>query len=184
MTAVKNAPSLIGGAAVLAAATIGLTTGLAPASAAPTQTPGVNLNVLQDPANAAQYRAQVRGVFPMNEYDAHGFINNLDTGNGAYGGIGYNIFGDDPDSNDPLLGDHFYYNGPRNEGGGYLIAQPDGISYYQDISVPKYLLDEDFDFDGGTETDEIYVEVKFVDGDGGVRKAYTNAVSRVFDAAG
>jgi hypothetical protein len=38
----RNVASLIGGASVLAAA-VGLTAGLAPATAAPTQTPGANL---------------------------------------------------------------------------------------------------------------------------------------------
>jgi hypothetical protein len=170
-------------ALALAAATVGLTAGLAPASAAPTQTPGVHLNIIQSPHNDGAYIVQVRGVFPMNEYDAHGFINNLDTGTGAHGGIGYKIFGDDSGSNDQLRGEQFIGNGPRNGAGGYLLAKPEGISYYQDITVNKDQLDEDFDFQGGTETDEIYVEVKFIDGDGGVRKAYTNEVSRVFDPA-
>jgi hypothetical protein len=78
MTALKNIPLVA--AAALAATTLGLTVGLAPASAAPTQTPGTTLAVTADPANPGYYRLAVKGTFPMNEHDAHGFINNLEPG--------------------------------------------------------------------------------------------------------
>ena len=79
MSAFKNIPSLIGGTAVVAAATIGLTAGPAPASAAPRPS-GATIYVFPDPANSANYRVMITGVFPMSEYDAVGFINNINTG--------------------------------------------------------------------------------------------------------
>lgn len=177
MNAAKNIKTLIAAAAAIATTTIGLTVGLAPASAAPTQqTPGTTLSVTPDPANAGYYRLAVKGMFPMNEYDAHGFVNNLGTGEFP-GGMDYGLFGDDPDSNDRLVGPMYAYRvaAPST---GYVIAESDGIHFFQVISVPKSLLNEDegvFD-----DTDEVYVEADFVDGDGGKRRAYTNPVSGVF----
>jgi hypothetical protein len=173
----KNIP-LVAAAVALAATSIGLTAGLAPASAAPTQTPGTTLSVTPDPANSANYyRLAVKGMFPMNEYDAHGFINNLETGEHP-GGIDYGLFGDDPDSNDRLLGNMYAYRGAATRSTGHLTAESDGIHFFQIISVPKSLLNEDdgvFD-----DTDEVYVTAEFVDGDGGKRRAFTNPVSGTF----
>jgi hypothetical protein len=176
MNTARNISSLLAAAAALAA--VGLTTGLAPVSAAPTQTSGTTLSVTPDPANSANYyRLAVKGMFPMNEYDAHGFINNLNTGTlPGGGGINYVILGDDPDSNDHVIGAHFYRAGTRST--GYLTAESDGIHFFQIISVPKSLLNEDdgaFDY-----TDEVYVVADFVDGDGGKRKAFSNPVSGTF----
>ncbi|WP_006242023.1 hypothetical protein [Mycolicibacterium tusciae] len=174
MNTTKTIPLI---AAAAALATIGPTAGLAPASAAPTQTPGTTLVVYQDPDNAGYSRLAVKGMFPMNEYDAHGFINNLETG--AYpGGIDYGLHGDDPDSNDRLLGNMYAYRGAAPRSTGYLTAESDGIHFFQIISVPKSLLNEDdgvFD-----DTDEVYVVAEFVDGDGGKRSAYSNPVSGTF----
>jgi hypothetical protein len=177
MNTMKNI-GLAAAAAAVAAATTGLTAGLAPASAAPTQTQGTTLSVTPDPANPGYYRLAVKGMFPMNEYDAHGFINNLETGESP-GGMDYGIHGDDPDSNDRLLGNMYAYRGAGGtRSTGYLTAESDGIHFFQIISVPKSLLNEDdgvFD-----DTDEIYVVADFVDGDGGKRTAFTNPVSGTF----
>ncbi len=179
MNAVRNIPTLVAAAAAIAAATIGLTVGIAPASAAPTQTPGTTLSVTPDPANSENYyRLAVKGMFPMNEYDAHGFINNLETGEFP-GGIDYGIIADDPGSDGGgLLGNMYGYRGAATRSTGYLTAESDGIHFFQIISVPKSLLNEDdgvFD-----ETDEVYVTAEFVDGDGGKRSAFTNPVSGTF----
>jgi hypothetical protein len=180
MNAAKNIPTLVAAAtAALAAVTVGLTAGLAPASAAPAQTPGASLVVTSDPANSANYRVVVKGVYPMNEYDAHGFINNIGTGE-RVGGMDYAIKGDDPDSNDLILGDRHFNPGAGHGQSGYLVAESDGIHYFEIISVPKGLLNEDFKFDGTDATDEVYVQADFIDGDGGVRTQYTNPVSGSF----
>jgi hypothetical protein len=175
MNTLKNIP-VIAAAAALAATTIALTAGLAPASAAPTQTPGTTLEVVPDPVNAGHHRVAVRGVFPMNEYDAHGFINNLGTGTSP-GGMDYRLFGDDPGSNDAQIGNTFAYRAPFPST-GYLHAEADGIHFGQLISVPDSLLNEDVGaFDN---IDEVYVEADFVDGDGGKRTAITNPDTGVY----
>jgi hypothetical protein len=176
MNTLRTIP-LVAAAATVAATALGLTAGLAPASAAPTQTPGTTLVVYPDPTNAGYYRLAVKGMFPMNEYDAHGFVNNLETGEWP-GGMDYGVHGDDPDSNDRLLGNSYAYRGSAPRSTGYLTAESDGIHFFQIISVPKSLLNEDdgvFD-----DTDEIYVIADFVDGDGGKRTAFTNPVSGTF----
>lgn len=177
MNATKNIPTLIA-AAALAATTVGLTAGLAPASAAPTQTPGTTLVVSPDPQNGEKYRrVNVKGMFPMNEHDAHGFINNLETG-AHPGGVDYGVFADDPDSSDRLIGPTYQYRGAGTRSTGYLTAESDGIHFFQIISVPTRLLNEDVGrFDN---VDEVYVQVDFVDGDGGIRTAYTNPVRGAF----
>lgn len=163
---------------IAAAALVGLSTGLTPASAAPTQTPGTTLVVYPDPANAGYYRLAVKGNFPMNEHDAHGFINNLETGEFP-GGIDYGIIADDPGfDGGGLLGNMYAYRGAATRSTGYLTAESDGIYFFQIISVPKSLLNED---DGAfDDTDEVYVMAEFVDGDGGKRIAYSNPVSGAF----
>jgi hypothetical protein len=177
MTAIKNIPALVAAAAGLAAATIGLTAGVAPVSAAPPQTPGTTLVIIPDSQNGENYRrVNVKGVFAMNEHDAHGFINNL--GTGTYpggGGINYVVLGDDPDSNDHAIAAAFHRAGTRST--GYLTAEPDGIHFFQILSLPTSLLNED---DGADDLDEVYVRADFVDGDGGTRSAVSNPVSGNF----
>ena len=89
----------IGLAAATAATVIGPAAGVAPPSAAPAQTPVANLFVFVDPASSGNYRVTVKGVIAMDEYSAHGYINNLTTGK-IPGGIEYVLLGDDPDVND------------------------------------------------------------------------------------
>lgn len=171
-----NAINKIGLAAALAAATIGLGTAV-PASAAPTQTPGANLYIFNDPASHGNYRVTVKGLFPMSEYDAHGYINNINTGKRP-GGIEYNIHADDPDNNDARIKGEFFPGAGKGPGPGYLVAEADGIHYHREFVLPWNALNEDdglFD-----DTDEIYVYVRFIDADSGVRRAYTNALSGVY----
>jgi hypothetical protein len=179
MNAPKRIPLVA--AAAVAVTAIGLTAGLGTASAAPTQTPGTTLVIIPDHLNGPDYvRVNVKGVFPMNEYDAHGFINNLDTGTlPEGGGINYILLADDPDSNDSAIGAYFYRAGTQST--GYLTAESDGIHFFQIISVPKGLLNEDDGvIDAMDDTDEVYVDARFVDGDGGQRSAYSNVVNGTF----
>ena len=171
MTAVK----MVGLAAATAAMAIGLAAGTAPASAAPTATAGHTLNIQPYPGNPSAYLVTVKGVFPMDEYSAHGYINNISTGERP-GGIEFNIHADDEGGDPRLSGLFIPGTGPRDNGD--LRAQSDGIHYFQTISVPKNLLNEDSGvFD---DNDEIFAYVRFVDGDSGVRRAYTNAITALF----
>jgi hypothetical protein len=170
MSPTNNIASLIGGVAV-AAAVIGLTAGLAPAAAAPTQN-GAHLAIAQDPANPANLLVAVFGTFPMNGYDAHGFINNLNTGS-VPGGMRFEIYGDDPGEGDRTVTLNRWFAGADTKSGG-LYATDTGIHYRRDYVVPK----SDFNEDHGAfdDTDEIYARATFVDGGGGNRRQYSNAV--------
>jgi hypothetical protein len=94
----------------------------------------------------------------------------------------YGVHGDDPDSNDRLLGNSYAYRGAGGtRSTGYLTAESDGIHFFQIISVPKGLLNEDDGvIDAMDDTDEVYVDARFVDGDGGQRSAYSNVVNGTF----
>jgi hypothetical protein len=175
MTTFKNIGTLIGAAAVAAAA-VGLTVGLAPASAAPTQS-GANLTIYPDTATPGNYRLVVSGVYRMSEYDAHGFINNINTGERP-GGIAYSYQGDDPGQHDPSVTSSGWYPGAGVHHGGYLRAESDGIHYHQEISVPKGQLNEDPNY--FDDNDEIYVVVNFIDGDGLGRIQVSNVITNLF----
>jgi hypothetical protein len=164
-----NAITKFGTAAMVATAA-GLTLGLAPATAAPTQS-GANLWVFPDPANSANYRVTVKGMYPMSEYDAHGYINNI-SNDSTPGYILYIIAGDDGRTQ---IIENVRYDGAGPRDGGYLRAEADGIHFLQEISVPRDYLNEDSDG-----ADEVFVAARFVDVDQGVRTAYTNVVTGEF----
>lgn len=160
-------------AAVLGAATIGLTLGLgsAPASAA-TNSPTLSITGI----GGGQCQVLVAGVFQMDQYSAHGYINNL--GNG---GMRYNLWGWDPsDSNDALW--TTLYSGaslPGTHAGSDLYAGPQGIHYHRRFQLPCYALNEDTGWLSGPR-DEIFVQARFVDGDGGVREQFSDFVFGYF----
>jgi hypothetical protein len=68
----KTITALMGGAATIAAV-VGMTAGLAPAAAAPAQS-GATVYVYEDPKNPNNYRVSIKGVFPMQQPDAVGFL--------------------------------------------------------------------------------------------------------------
>jgi hypothetical protein len=159
-----TAPALIGVA-------LGLTAGLAPASAAPQPSPGVTLGVTIDPANPANYVVRVQGKFPMSEGDAYDRLDHLGPG----GGMDYTVYADDPGENDGPIGIPHGFIGRPGPPGGSVLATPAGLAFFRDISVPKSDLNED---DG---TDEIYVRVRFVSGNGaGDLRANSEAISADF----
>jgi hypothetical protein len=170
MSATKNIASLIGGAAVAAAA-IGLTAGLTPAAAAPAQN-GANLAIAQDPANPANLLVAVFGTFPMNGYDAHGFINNLNNGY-APGGMRFELYGDDNGEGDRTVTLNRWFAGADTKSGG-LYATDTGIHYRRDYVVPKSDLNEDDAF--YNDIDEVYAKATFVDCCWGNRSQYSNVV--------
>lgn len=172
----KHIALLAGGVELLAAVAIGLTAGAAPATAAPTQN-GANLQIYPDPANSANVRITVDGVFRMSEYDAHGFINNINTG-AKPGGIVYYYNADDPGQNDVSVTGSRFFPGAGVHDGGYLRAESDGIHYRQEISVPKGELNEDPNY--FDDNDEIYVQASFIDGDGVARLQTSNVITSIF----
>src|SRR5258705_12299735 len=83
MNARRKITSLLGGAATIAAV-VGMTAGLTPASAAPSQSPGSNLTIVDQNITGAGYnRVIVQGVYPMQKPDAVGYLNNLTAGCGG-----------------------------------------------------------------------------------------------------
>jgi hypothetical protein len=158
--------------AVIAAAAVGLTAGLTPASAAPAQSGG-ELYISPDPTNSANYRVFIKGVYPMSEYDAHGYINNIDNGE-TQGYMVYDLFGDDGSRSDLVMPAR-QYKGAGEDDFGHLRAESDGIHFYRVISLPKGQLNEDTDG-----RDELYARAIFVDSDWGTRTAHTNVVTGNF----
>jgi hypothetical protein len=162
--------SVMSGAAMIAGI-VGLTAGLAPASAAPSQSPGATLSVVpQDIVNADYNRLILYGVFAMQEADAVGFVTHL-MDNGC-GGMHYIVWGDD--GKEQYL---FDKNFPGTSEGieGFLRASSRGLEYRRELLVPKGTLDEDKDG-----TDEIFVRARFVDGDCVSRVQNTNVVTGNF----
>jgi hypothetical protein len=165
----KIMAALMGGAAMTAAA-MGLTAGLAPATAAPA---GAKLSVF--PVNTATHRVTIEGVFPMSEADAVGFINNINTG-ALPGEMSYAIYGDDP-TGISNRGVH-RFPGAGVQEMGHLIATPDGLHYLRILELPRGVLNEDDNaFDN---EDEIYVRAQFRDADGGTRAQISNVVTANF----
>jgi hypothetical protein len=185
MKASTTTVSLIGAASVIAGA-VGLTAGVAPAAASPAQS-GATLYVNEDAANHNNYRLAIKGVFPMLQADAVGYLVHVNDGNypggPGQGGMSYLLQGDDGNGfpGDKNLSSHFF-PGTQTGGEGYLRAGPEGIEYLREISVPKNKLDEDTG--PINEEDEIYAVATFRDGDGGGRIQYSQKIVRYFEAPG
>ena len=76
--------------------------------------------IAQDPANTGQLLVSVFGTFPMDGYDAHGFLNNLNTGS-VRGGMRYEIYGDDDGSGDRTISLNRWFAGAGSRGEGHLM---------------------------------------------------------------
>jgi len=164
MSTRKTITTLVGGVAMVATV-FGMTTGLAPASAAPSQSPGSTLNIVdQNFTGPGKNRVIVYGVYPMQKPDAVGYLNNLT----ACGGMHYIVWGDD--GNEQYLFDR-NYPGVHDDVDGFVRATDRGLEYLQQFVVPASVLDEDKDG-----TDEVFVRARFVDGDCGSRIQNTNVV--------
>jgi hypothetical protein len=165
----KKIATLIGGAATVAAV-VGMTAGLTPATAAPSQSPGSMLTIVDQNITGAGYnRVIVQGVYPMQKPDAVGYLNNLTAG---CGGMHYIVWGDD--GNEQYLFDR-NYPGVHEDIDGFVRASDRGLEYLQQFVVPSSVLDEDKDG-----TDEVFVRARFVDGDCGSRVQNTNVVTGNF----
>lgn len=121
-------------------------------------------------AGSGYSKVAVSGVFAMSQADAQGFIYNI--GNG---GMEYRIMGFDFSGHDRRF---TYYGGPAMPGthaGGWLYAGTEGIHFYREVVVSNSVLNEDTGWTDGP-GDEIFVNARFVDGDGGVRAVDSNQV--------
>ncbi len=168
MNARKKITSLMGGAAMIATV-VGTTAGIAPASAAPSQSPGATLTIVdQNITGPGKNRVIVYGVYPMEKPDAVGYLNNL-TG---CGGMHYIVWGDD--GKEQYLFDR-NYPGVHDDIDGFVRATDRGLEYLQQFVVPASVLNEDNDG-----TDEVFVRARFVDGDCGSRIQNTNVVKGSF----
>jgi hypothetical protein len=172
-TAVRSGAAVIG-------TVFGLTAGLAPAAAAPTPS-GATLFFCKDFVNTGNYRMTVRGVFPMAEADAVGYLVHINDNPALPGGMKYRMTGDDGgDGDDPRFYDYFPGGGETFD--GYLKATPQGLAYMRVISIPRTQFDEDNNL--LDDQDEVYAEATFKDADGGERTQYSQKVVGDFEVAG
>jgi hypothetical protein len=186
MKATKKLTVLLGGAAAISTI-VALTAGAATSAASPAQS-GATLYVCQDVGNPSNYRVSIKGVFPMQQPDAVGFLTHINdgkypTGPGP-GGMIYHVAGDDgngwPGDRDILPST--FVPGAQVDGEGYVKAGPDGLEYLREISIPR----KNFDEDNGliNDEDEIYAVAMFRDGDGGERHQSSQKIVRYFEVSG
>jgi hypothetical protein len=169
MSPTKRIAALMGGA-VVTAGIVGMATGSAPASAAPSQSAGSLLTIVdQDITGTGYNRVIVQGTYPMQKPDAVGYLNNLTAG---CGGMHYIVWGDD--GNEQYLFDR-NYPGVHDDVDGFIRATDRGLEYWQQFLVPASVLDEDKDG-----ADEVFARARFVDGDCGSRVQNTNVVTADF----
>jgi hypothetical protein len=169
MNARKKIPSVLGGAATLAAV-VGRTAGRTPASAAPSPSPGSNLTIVDQNITGAGFnRVIVRASIRCRSRTRSVYLNNLSAG---CGGMRYIVWGDD--GNEQYLFDR-NYPGVHNDIDGFIRASDRGLEYLQQFVVPASVLNEDKDG-----TDEVFVRARFVDGDCGSRVQNANVVKGEF----
>lgn len=165
----SNTKSLTGGAAVVLTI-VGLTAGMAPASAAPKQTSGATLSVVTDIVNPAYNRLIFSGVYPMEEYDAAGYVTHV--GESSFGGMSYSVYADD--GTQKYLDDR-HFPGTSKGPEGDLWASRRGLEYRRELLYPKGFLNKNLDG-----VDRIYVRAVFTDADGGQRIQFTNVAEGHF----
>ena len=165
-------------AAVIGATTVGLAVGLttAPAAAAPA---AGNVYLAITKRSNGSYWVHMSGSFPMSEYDAHGYMNNL----GSRGGMIYRLYGDDDGSNDQVLHTFGRIPGtslPSPTLNYYFYATPQGIAFKHEYGVEAGKLNEDNSYIGNNYGDEVYGKAIFIDGDGREHAMYSNLVIDLF----
>ncbi len=180
----RTLASVLTGAA--AVTTIALTVAAAPAAAAPKPS-GATVFLCPDFGKPGYYRTTVRGVFPMSQADAVGYLVHIDDNPSKPGGMVYYLQADDGHGHE---GDEslVYLNVPhaQPDGAGFLRAGPGGLEYQREFLVPTYSLNEDNSQFGWMpeEHDEIYAAAKFVDADGGSRTQISQQITKEFSADG
>jgi hypothetical protein len=183
MNSTKKIACQLSGLAI-AASVVGSTLGSGGAAAFSGQTDGATLYVCPDLRNPTNVRLTVKGVFPMQQADAVGFMTHLNDGNHPAGpgpgGMIYHVEGDDGGGG--LMGRSIYSTTtvPANTEAGYLRAGPGGLEYLKEILIRRSMLDED----GGGDEDEVFAWVTFRDGDGGSRVQSTQEIKHHFEQPG
>ena len=136
-----------------------------PAAAVTTMNAGLNIETFPGVSlDNNKYALNVDVLLPSNRWDGQGYINN-----GAV--IRLKVMGADPGSDDFLMGPFTY---SRSNG---LFAQDDGIHLRTTISATFSQLNEDTFPEVG---DEIYIQAKWIDGDGATINSRSNEVSGNF----
>lgn len=175
----------------LAAAVLALTAvATAPAVAAPKPS-GATLFLCPDFGKPGYYRVTIRGVFPMTQADAEGYLIHIDDNPAKPGHMKYYLQDDDGHGHE---GDSSiaYLQVPHrhSDAGGFLRAGPGGLEYQRELSVRTYDLDADgtkwYDPDRvtGEDLDEIYAAATFIDADGGARTQISQQITKDFTAPG
>ncbi|MFL0238037.1 hypothetical protein ACJH6J_13565 [Mycobacterium sp. SMC-18] len=162
----------------------------APAVAAPKPS-GATLFLCPDFGKPGSYRVTIRGVFPMTQADAEGYLIHIDDNPAKPGHMVYYLQDDDGHGHE---GDSSiaYLRVPHrhSDAGGFLRAGPGGLEYQRELSVRTYDLDADgtkwYDPDRvtGEDLDEIYAAATFIDADGGARTQISQQITKDFTAPG
>ena len=185
----RKRATVLGGAVALSAV-VGLTAGLTTAAAAPKPS-GATFFLCPDFGKPGYYRATIRGVFPMSQADAEGFLIHIDDYPGKPGNITYYVQDDDGNGH---VGDTSlaYLNVPHahSDAGGFLRAGPSGLEYQRELSVSTNDLNADRSkwYDpsdqvlGDDPQDEVYAAATFIDADGGVRTQISQEIVKDFTA--
>jgi hypothetical protein len=180
------------GCSVAMSAVVGLTAGSPTAAAAPKPS-GATFFMCPDFGKPGYYRATIRGVFPMSQADAQGFLIHIDDNPAHPGSMTYYVQDDDGNGH---VGDTSiaYLNVPHahSDAGGFLRAGPSGLEYQRELSVSINDLNADKSkwYDpsdqvlGDDPQDEIYAAATFIDADGGVRTQISQEVVKDFTATG
>jgi hypothetical protein len=186
MNGIKQLASVVGGAAAFATV-VSLTAGVA--TAATSQTDGAMLYICQDLGNPSSYRITVKGVYPMQQPDAAGYLIHMNDGNHpggpGPGGLRVQLRADNPGNNSDYDIGYGFYPTTQTTSEGYLQAGPGGLEYRREMVVPRPNFNEDYKQPGSDDdVDEVYAVATFRDGDGGERPAVTQVITRNFEVSG
>jgi hypothetical protein len=186
MSTTKKLVAVLTGAALMSV--VGLDPGIA--AAAP-KSSGATFFLCPDFGKPGYYRATIRGVFPMSQADAAGYLIHIDDNPSKPGGMVYYVQDDDGNGHE---GDTSiaYLDVPHahSDGSGFLRAGPSGLEYQRELSVSAGDLNADKSkwYDpsdqvlGDDQQDEIYAAAKFIDADGGVRTQISQEIVKDFTA--
>ena len=185
----RKLAAAVGSAAAIGTA-VAMTAGIGIATAAPKPS-GATFFLCPDFGKPGYYRATVRGVFPMSQADAAGYLIHIDDNPSKPGGMVYYVQDDDGNGHE---GDTSiaYLDVPHahSDSGGFLRAGPSGLEYQRELSINAYDLNADKSkwYDPSDQVladdpqDEIYAAAKFIDADGGVRTQISQEIVKDFTA--